>query len=151
MSLISKDFLIMQLKTLEIAFGREMLRATEKVNLWYEKFRWVEEDDFEAAANWCMDHLERFPSIASFVKALKEVGGTKKDLLKLKVVIPYVFYRDILGRSFVLVNKTGRCESPPERIDREDGTFLIGEEEYKSHKEYGSGRVHKVFRENRRS
>jgi len=106
---------------LEVAFGKEGI-TDEKLNLMYEEFKDVGSEVFAKAAQRCIKTLQYFPSIASIWKALRDVGWKAKA--NWKPVRPRVFYKDQAGYTYALANEEGRCASPPERIERDDGRVL---------------------------
>jgi len=114
-----EDFLSYMQK-LEAAYEKEL--GSERLTVYYQNFERVGEQDFERVVQYCIKHLERFPSIASIYKAMDTLGVSNKK--RIRPVIPYIHYEDEQQRAYSLWNSTGESFNPPEVIKEKDGRIL---------------------------
>jgi len=107
---------MIELQKLEEAYGQEF---GDKFNMWIDRFRDYGLFDFRKAIESIIRTRERFPGLATMYKALEECHATTKE--KVRVIKPYVFYKDKLGRSYALCNSDGIDDDPPEEAYNESG------------------------------
>ena len=115
-----------QIMKLEESYEQEL--SDRKRDFWVERFRNYSKTDFSQAIERVIRTRERFPTIATIYKALEGIGA-REGKHKLRVVKPYILYKDAMGRIYSLCNSTGKLEGkPPNELKNENGEIVFFEE-----------------------
>jgi len=114
-----------QIIKVEDSYEQEL--SDRKRDFWIQRFRNYSKIDFNQAIERIIRTRERFPTIATVYKALEEIGA-REGRRKLKIVKPYVLYKDAMGRTYSLCNSTGKLKGkPPNELKNENRETVLFE------------------------